>query len=74
MVESGLDQAREAVAELEVLSSRLGLRELVVTAATLRARLGASSALDTVLAIEAAIDNPALSERLPGPAPAGRHR
>jgi hypothetical protein len=40
------------------------LRELVVTAATLRARLGEPAALDTVSTIAAAIDNPALHARV----------
>lgn len=56
--------AGQAVAELETLASRHGMRELIATAATLRARMGQPGALDTATLTSAEIDSPALRERV----------
>jgi tetratricopeptide (TPR) repeat protein len=63
-VEANLDNAGPAVAELESLASRHGMRELIATAATLRARMGEPGALDTATLISAEIDSPALREQV----------
>lgn len=55
---------RAGVTELEQLASRHDMRELVATAAALRARLGESGALETAVVIASEIDNPALHERI----------
>jgi hypothetical protein len=63
-VEAELEIAGRAVTELETLASRHGMRELIATAATLRARMGEPGAIDTATLISAEIDSPALRERL----------
>ena len=57
---SGLETAHHRISELESLASRHGMRELVATAAVLRARLGDPGALDTASLVAAEVDNPAL--------------
>ena len=63
-VDTELEAAPSWIAELEAFASRHGMRELVVTAATLRARLGDPTALDTASLTAQGIDNPALHSRL----------
>jgi DNA-binding SARP family transcriptional activator len=63
-VDAGLEAAPNWVTELETLASRHGMRELVATAATLRARLGAPKTLDTGTLVAHPVDNPALRRRL----------
>lgn len=63
-VGAGLEGAGVRVTDLEQLASRHDMRELVATAAALRARLGESGALETAVVIASEIDNPALHERI----------
>jgi DNA-binding SARP family transcriptional activator len=63
-VDAGLEAAPSWVTQLETLASRHGMRELVATAATLRARLGEPQALETATLVAQAVDNPALHRRL----------
>lgn len=63
-VEAGLQDAGPAIAELETIASRHGMRELVVTAAILRARNGEAGALDTAGLLVTDLDNPVLHERV----------
>jgi DNA-binding SARP family transcriptional activator len=53
-------QARELVDRLETIAARGDMRELVVRAAVLRARLGDSGGLEPARLLGEAIDNPAL--------------
>ncbi len=63
--ELGVDAALEAapswITELEAFASRHGMRDLVVTAATLRARLGDPSTLDYASPVAHGIDDPELN-------------
>jgi DNA-binding SARP family transcriptional activator len=63
-----LDHGAEAsglwIAELEKITARRGMRELLVHAMVYRARLGEPGALDAARALAAEIDNPALDELL----------
>jgi hypothetical protein len=63
-VDAGLEAAPSWVTQLETLASRHGMRELVATAAALRARLGEPQALDTASLVAQAVHNPALHRRL----------
>jgi tetratricopeptide (TPR) repeat protein len=63
-VDAGLDAAPSWVTELETFASRHGMRELVATAAALRARLGDPEALEAASLIAQAVDNPVLHRRL----------
>jgi hypothetical protein len=56
--------ARELVDQLETVAARGDMRELVVRAALLRARLGDSGGLDPARLLGEAIDNPALQAGL----------
>lgn len=57
-VDAHLEVARSRITELEALASRHGMRELLVTTAALRARLGVPTALDTAALAAQGIDNP----------------
>ena len=63
-----LDHGAEAsglwIGELEKITARRGMRELLVHAMVYRARLGEPGALDAAGALAAEIDNPALDELL----------
>lgn len=61
---TGVDRAKHLISELEILASRLGMRELMATAAILRARAGESGAAGTAAVIAAEVDNPVLHRQL----------
>lgn len=63
-VDAGAGSSRRWLTELEILTSRHGMRELVATAMILRARTGEIEALDTARLIASDVDNPALHARL----------
>jgi hypothetical protein len=63
-VAAGLEEAGPAIAELEAIASRHGMRELMVTAAILRARRGEAGALDTARLMVSELDNPVLHEQV----------
>jgi DNA-binding SARP family transcriptional activator len=63
-VGAGLEIAGRSIAELETLASRHAMRELVATAATLRARMGEPGALETATLIASEVDNPVLHQRV----------
>jgi DNA-binding SARP family transcriptional activator len=63
-VAAGLEEAGPAIAELEAIAARHGMRELMVTAAILRARRGEAGALDTAGLMVSELDNPVLHEQV----------
>jgi DNA-binding SARP family transcriptional activator len=63
-IADGAPEAREYVAELELLAARGDMRELVVRAALHRARLGDPGGLESARLLGEAIDNPALHAEL----------
>lgn len=68
-VEAGLEDAGPAITELETIASRHGMRELVATAATLRARRGEPGALDTASLMASELDNPVIHQRVAAAGP-----
>jgi DNA-binding SARP family transcriptional activator len=63
-LDHGSDAGGLWIAELEAITARRGMRELLVRAMTYRARLGEPGALDAARALRAEVDNPALDELL----------
>ena len=63
-IADGAPDARERVDQLERVAARADMRELVVRAALLRARLGDADAAASARLLAEAIDNPALHAQL----------
>ena len=63
-IAGGAPDARECVAEFEMLAARGDMRELVVRAALHRTALGDSSSVESARLLAEAIDNPALHAEL----------
>jgi hypothetical protein len=59
-VEHGAEAAPRWIDELEAITARRGIRELLLHATVYRARLGEAGALDAARSLAAQIDNPAL--------------
>jgi DNA-binding SARP family transcriptional activator len=63
-LDHGAENTVHWIDELEAISARRGMLELLFRATTYRARLGEPGALDTAGALAAQIDNPALADLL----------
>ena len=63
-IERGLDTAPLWVDELQSISARRGLRELLLMATVYRARLGEPGALQAARSLASQIDNPSLRTAL----------
>ena len=61
-VEHGAESRRAWIDELEAITARRGIRELLLHATVYRARLGEPGALDAARSLAAQIDNPALDD------------
>jgi hypothetical protein len=61
-VEHRADGALRWIDELEAMTARRGIRELLLRAIAYRARLGEPGALDAARSLAAQIDNPALDD------------
>jgi hypothetical protein len=69
-IEQGMESAPVWIGELESITSRRGMRELLLRATLYRARLGEPGALDAARSLASQIDNPELSAVLDVAAPA----
>jgi hypothetical protein len=61
-LDCGAESSRLWIDELEAITARRGMRELLVRATVYRARLGEPGALEAARALASQIDNPALHE------------
>ena len=66
-VEHGAESTSQWIDELETVTARRGIRELLLRATVYRSRLGEPGALDAARSLAAQIDNPALGGLLPAP-------
>jgi hypothetical protein len=60
-VDAGAEAAPRWIDELEAVTARRGIRELLLRATVYRARLGEPGAADAARSLAAQIDNPALA-------------
>src|SRR5829696_6126470 len=67
-VEHGAEAAPRWIDELEAITARRGIRELLLHATVYRARLGEPGAADAARSLAAQIENPALDDLLGAPA------